>query len=86
MAAEVLSIQPGELKFPCKCLQGRYFYAKIDFQGDVLYNVWRFLFTVELRKQISCSVQLINTTQSYVAFKVHSVFSNIDSEIICLNV
>eukprot|EP00250_Pteridium_aquilinum_P033765 c6249_g1_i2 orf=258-977(+) len=41
MRTEVLSIQPGELKFP-----------------------------FELRKQISCSVQLVNTTESYVAFKV----------------
>ncbi|MCO5607148.1 hypothetical protein L7F22_061341 [Adiantum nelumboides] len=41
MRTEVLSIQPGELKFP-----------------------------FELRKQVSCSVQLVNTTESYVAFKV----------------
>ena len=43
MAAEVLSIQPGELKFPCKCLQGRYFYAKIDFKEMfyILYDISR---------------------------------------------
>ncbi|KAL3692839.1 hypothetical protein R1sor_006490 [Riccia sorocarpa] len=38
---ELLSIQPGELKFP-----------------------------FELKKQISCSLRLVNTTDNYVAFKV----------------
>lgn len=41
MRTELLSIQPGELKFP-----------------------------FELRKQSSCSLQLVNTTDNYVAFKV----------------
>lgn len=41
MRNELLSIQPGELKFP-----------------------------FELRKQVSCSLQLVNNTENYVAFKV----------------
>lgn len=41
MPTEILSVQPGDLKFP-----------------------------FELRRQISCSLQLLNTTENYVAFKV----------------
>jgi hypothetical protein len=43
MPNELLSIQPGELKFP-----------------------------FELKKQISSSLRLINSSDSYVAFKVGS--------------
>ncbi|KAF8380488.1 hypothetical protein HHK36_027975 [Tetracentron sinense] len=52
---ELLSIEPHEIKFPCK------FY---------IFYFFFFFLSVELKKQISCSLQLSNKTDNYVAFKV----------------
>lgn len=75
---ELLSIEPLELKFPCKpfvldlfrlrlrCIhicQSIFFYFCLF---SILISAWK----VELKKQISCSLQLLNKTENHVAFKV----------------
>ncbi|KAH7514164.1 hypothetical protein FEM48_Zijuj11G0059600 [Ziziphus jujuba var. spinosa] len=57
---DLLSIEPLELKFPWF---GIFFFFKICF-------CFLCFCLVELKKQISCSLQLSNKTDNYVAFKV----------------
>ncbi|KAK4740813.1 hypothetical protein SAY87_024401 [Trapa incisa] len=57
---ELLNLDPLELKFPCTS-------ALVSFPDLSLVPQG---LRVELKKQISCSLQLSNKTDSYVAFKV----------------
>ncbi|KAK8321618.1 hypothetical protein V6Z11_A12G112800 [Gossypium hirsutum] len=61
---ELLSIDPQELQFPYPYLHRFHF-----FFSKILTNFF-VLNLVELRKQISCSLNLSNKTNNYVAFKV----------------
>jgi len=70
---DLLSIEPLELKFPCKFpfpLISFHFSRVSNARFDLIY----FSVVVELKKQISCSLQLSNKTDSYVAFKVTIIF------------
>ncbi|KAL6004986.1 hypothetical protein ACLOJK_005545 [Asimina triloba] len=62
-SGELLNIEPQELKFPCT-------YSLRDFavSSSVVFRSGDL--QVELKKQISCSLQLSNKTDNYVAFKV----------------
>lgn len=71
---DLLNIEPVELKFLCTlffsfrgslCVFSRVCRLMFDF-----VFAWSFSVSVELKKQISCSLQLSNKTDSYVAFKV----------------
>lgn len=79
---ELLSIEPLELKFPCEflffcwicfCFLGFDFFpflicvSSSSFFSLFFSGLW---WLVELKKQISCSLQLSNKTDNYVAFKV----------------
>jgi len=73
---DLLSIEPLELKFPCK-----FPFPLISFHFSRVSKFWNarfdliyFSVVVELKKQISCSLQLSNKTDSYVAFKVTIIF------------
>lgn len=50
----------------------------LDLYSEVLillsYLCFVFCFLVELKKQISCSMQLTNKSDNYVAFKVKKLF------------
>ena len=77
---DLLNIQPDELQFPCKPFISKqslsYFLFNMQFFNFIIFfNNYYFLFElVELRKQISCSLQLSNKTDNYVAFKVLFLF------------
>jgi hypothetical protein len=66
-----LQIHPHELQFPCNKSLLFYFYG-------LLFSLWFTIFvltlsfceTVELKKEISCSLQLSNNSDNYLAFKV----------------
>ncbi|RWW05539.1 hypothetical protein BHE74_00016862, partial [Ensete ventricosum] len=67
----LVEIDPLELKFPCEFDSPSFFWW---FAG-----VYRRLFAqVELKKQISCSLQLINKSDDYVAFKVANLVAALD--------
>lgn len=80
---ELLSIEPLELKFPCEFLFFCWIcFCFLGFDFFSVFNLCLFFFLffffffsglwwlVELKKQISCSLQLSNKTDNYVAFKV----------------
>ena len=84
MPSEILSIQPDEFTFPCKFVlinihESMCFCQEILFMYPFSLNCfwWNCLpvfvlyGTVELRKEIPCSVQLLNLTDNLVAFKAH---------------
>lgn len=70
---ELLGIEPLELKFPCKSPMHEILHSFIFLYICFCFvNLClRFLGLVELKKQISCSLQLSNKTDNYVAFKVN---------------
>lgn len=69
---ELLNIEPLELKFPCEFPFSLlfFFYSNSRVSIAPLSFPYFILLLVELKKQISCSLQLSNKTDSYVAFKV----------------
>ncbi|KAK2999974.1 hypothetical protein RJ639_023678 [Escallonia herrerae] len=64
---DFLNIHPSELKFPCVLL---FFFFVYMFIGFLIWVCLACAFKVELRKQSSCSMQLTNKTDQYIAFKV----------------
>lgn len=80
---ELLSVEPQELEFPCNYTILVLFYlvyyaipllvcrSIAIFSHEIPNSVnMVFTFLVELKKQISCSMQLTNKTNNHVAFKV----------------
>lgn len=74
---ELLQIDPVELQFPCKKLLEYFLLFR-----SICCSLCLFVFflivmlkIVELKKQISCSLQLSNKSDDYVAFKVSWEFT-----------
>ena len=58
---ELLSIEPLELKFPCKSPMHGFLHSLLHLSLFLLLSFMYFVFgLVELKKQISCSLQLSN--------------------------
>ena len=65
---DFLNVDPVEMKFPCEFALSIVLLCLIVFCFDDFSFSLGWL--VELKKQISCSLQVSNKTESHVAFKV----------------
>lgn len=76
-SGDLISVEPQELRFPCQfsllLKSSSFFFCLVCFLGFgfwIFLDSWFRIWEVELKKQISCSLQLSNKTDNYVAFKV----------------
>jgi len=80
-SGELLNIEPLELKFPCQSPFNSFSFSSLrDFLTLLSFLLFFLLVLVELKKQISCSLQLSNKTDAYVAFKVTLNFAFVFSD------
>ena len=97
MPSDILSIQPDELTFPCKFVliiidESMCFCKEIWFMYPFSLNCFWWIGlpvfvlrgTVELRKEVPCSVQVVNLTDNRVAFKAHYFSFTLSLSVICI--
>lgn len=88
---ELLKIEPMYLQFPCKLLFWLSFFMILHvflvpynqifvelWFNIKFYNLLRWVDVVELKKQMSCSLNLTNKTDNNVAFKVNFFFESLN--------